>query len=109
MKRIAVAALILTLLTPIILLTQANPAAAAAYAIRQLDTGMVSDDLFPAINNRGDIVWYHAACQFQTGDPPVTYTETGKYYFYQGGSRTALISMRTTIPPGITPTRPSLS
>ena len=90
MKRIAVAALVLILLTPVILLTQANPAAAGAYSIRQLDTEMVSDDLFPTINNHGEIVWYHAACQFQTGDPPDTYTETGKYYFYQGGSRTEL-------------------
>jgi hypothetical protein len=90
MKKIAVAAFILITLTPIILLTQANPAAAGAYSVSRLDKGMVSDDLFPAINNRGEIVWYHAACQFQIGDPPVTYTETGKYYFYQGGSLTEL-------------------
>jgi hypothetical protein len=90
MKKIAVAALILIILTPIMILTQANPAAAGPYAISQLDTGLVSDDLYPAINNRGEIVWYHAACQIQTGDPSETYTETGKYYFYQGGSLTAL-------------------
>lgn len=90
MKKFSFPALILITLTPIILLIQANSAGAGPYATRQLDTGLVSDDLFPTINNRGEIVWYHAACQIQTGEPPVTYTETGKYYFYQGGSRTVL-------------------
>src|SRR5512138_2020196 len=90
MKKNTVAALVLVNLTLIILLATASPAAAGVYGIRQLDTGMVSDDLFPAINNQGEIVWYHAACVFQTGNPPVTYTETGKYYFYQAGSLTAL-------------------
>lgn len=99
MKRIAVAAFILLTLTPTIILTQANPAAAGPYAVTQLDKGMVSDDLFPAINNHGEIVWYHAACQFQTGDPPVTYTETGKYYFYKDGSRTALNFHANSDPP----------
>lgn len=100
MKKIAVAALILITLTPIILLAQANSAGARAYATRQLDTGLVSDDLFPAINNRGEIVWFHAACQYQIGDPPVTYTEAGKYYFYQGGSLAALNVPANIDPPG---------
>lgn len=85
-----VAVLIFMALAVSVILTQANPAAAGTYSISQLDTGMVSDDLYPAINNQGQIVWYHHGCQFQTGDPPHTYTETGKYLFYQGGSLTPL-------------------
>ena len=93
------AKLIFIALTMSVIMIQANSAAAATYAISQLDTGMVSDDLFPAINNQGQIVWYHTGCQFQTGEPPVTYTETGKYLFYQNGSVTPLNIHTNTDPP----------
>jgi len=45
-------------LTVSVILVQVNPAAAATYAISQLNTGMVSDDLYPAINNQGQIVCF---------------------------------------------------
>ena len=87
-----VAVLIFMALAVSVILTQANPAAAGTYSFSQLDKGMVSDDLYPAINNQGQIVWYHHGCQFEIGNPPDTswYIEEGKYYFYQGGSLTPL-------------------
>jgi hypothetical protein len=90
MKKMKVAVLIFMTLTVSVILAQVKPAAAGTYSISQLDTGMVSDDLYPAINNHGQIVWFHNGCQFQTGDPEYTYTETGKYLLYQGGSLTPL-------------------
>jgi hypothetical protein len=92
MKRMNVVVLILIALIMSIILIQANPSPAATYSISQLDTGRVSDDLYPAINNQGQIVWFYAGCQFQIGEEPNTsiYTETGKYLFYQGGSLTTL-------------------
>lgn len=90
MKKMNVATQIFMFLTVSIVLLKTNPAAAGTYTVSQLDTEMVSDDLYPTINNQGQIVWFHAGCQFQTGDPEYTYTETGKYYFYQGGSLTEL-------------------
>ena len=72
-----------TLLALSLILAQA--AAAANYNITKVSENTLGDDLYPAFNNRGQIAYYHTAVQFQTGDPSVTYEETGKYLFYQGG------------------------
>lgn len=83
-----------TLLALSLILAQA--AAAANYNITKVSENTLGDDLYPAFNNRGQIAYYHTAVQFQTGDPSVTYEETGKYLFYQGGQYTTL-----NVPPNV--------
>jgi hypothetical protein len=71
-------------------LTPLNAVAAASYNTVVVSENTFGDDLYPAVNNNGDIVYYHHAISFSTGDPPETYTETGKYLFRQGGVRTTV-------------------
>lgn len=67
-----------------------QPIRAANYSITKLNRNAYGDDLYPAINNQGHIVYFHTGVQYQLGDPPVNYTETGKYQLYQSGRLTTL-------------------
>jgi hypothetical protein len=63
----------------------------AISVIIQIDNNStIGDDYYPTINKWGQIVYYHAAVQFEVTDPPSTYTETGKYQLYHKGLLTTL-------------------